>query len=110
MHFPCPRHKHQQRLQPPEWEVVVPNLVQYSEWLVSAPVLFAIAWVRFNSPPTNRSGTTFVLFYIGLTIYSLLIVALWVLIIVALRQGGIGFGKFNVVLEGHREDLRNLLR
>ena len=61
----------------------MPNLVQHIEWLISAPVLIAVAWVRFNSPPTNRSGTTFALFYVGLTIYCLLIVALWLLIIVA---------------------------
>jgi hypothetical protein len=73
----------------------MPNLLQYSEWLISAPVLFAIAWVRFNSPPTNRSGTTFVLFSVGLTIYSFLIVALWLLIIVAVSQG-ISLGKFNL--------------
>jgi hypothetical protein len=89
-------------------EVVVPNLVQYSEWLVSAPVLFAIARVRFNSPPTNGSGTTFVLFFVGLTIYCLFIVALWVLIIVALRQGGIEFGKFNLVLGGAQGGLAQL--
>jgi hypothetical protein len=68
------------------------NFVQYTEFLISAPVLFAIAWVRFNSPPTNRSGTTFVLFSVGLTIYCFLIVALWLLIIVAVSQGAIGFG------------------
>ena len=67
--------------------------VQYSEWLITAPVLFAIAWGRFNSPPTNRSGTTFALFIVGLTIYCLLIVALWLLIIVAVSQGSISLGK-----------------
>ncbi len=72
--------------------------VQYSEWLIPAPVLIAIAWVRFNSPPTNRSGTTFALFVVGLTIYCLLIVALWLLIIVAVSQGSIGFGKLNLSL------------
>src|SRR6266542_2491478 len=83
---------------PARWEVVMSQWVQYSEWLIPAPVLIAIAWVRFNSPPTNRSGTTFALFVVGLTIYCLLIVALWLLIIVAVSQGSIGFGKLNLSL------------
>src|SRR5262249_57550914 len=80
--LPWARRRHNKHLRL-EWEVVMPTWVQYVEWLISAPVLIAIAWVRFNSPPTNRSGTTFALFYVGLTIYCLLIVALWLLIIVA---------------------------
>jgi hypothetical protein len=35
------------------------------EWIVSALLLLVVAWVRFNTPPTNRSGTTFALFYFG---------------------------------------------
>src|SRR5262249_55463537 len=93
--LPWARRRHNKHLRL-EWEVVMPNLVQHIEWLISAPVLIAVAWVRFNSPPTNRSGTTFALFYVGLTIYCLLIVALWLLIIVAVSQGSIGFGKFNL--------------
>jgi hypothetical protein len=37
------------------------QLVQSSEWTISAVFLLIVAWHRFNTPPTNRSGTTFVL-------------------------------------------------
>jgi hypothetical protein len=68
----------------------VSQLVQYSEWLIPVPVLIAMAWVRFNSPPTNRSGTTFVLFSVGLMLYGLLIGVLWLLVIIGLTQGSLG--------------------
>src|SRR5262249_53077897 len=97
--LPWARRRHNKHLRL-EWEVVMPTWVQYVEWLISAPVLIAIAWVRFNSPPTNRSGTTFVLFFVGLTFYCLLIVALWLLIIVAVSEGGIGLGEFYHPLPG----------
>ena len=71
------------------------QLVQYSEWLIPVPVLIAIAWVRFNSPPTNRSGTTFVMFSIGLMLYCLLIGVLWLLVIIGLTQGSLGFDKLH---------------
>jgi hypothetical protein len=74
------------------------HLVQYSEWLIPAPLLIAIAWVRFNSPPTNRSGTTFALFSIGLTIYCLLIAVLWLMVIIAVSQGSIGLDKLSPAL------------
>ena len=74
------------------------ELVQYSEWIIPVPLLIAIAWVRFNSPPTNRSGTTFALFSIGLTIYCLLIAVLWLLVIIAVSQGSIGFDKLSLTL------------
>jgi len=74
------------------------ELVQYSEWIIPVPLLIAIAWVRFNSPPTNRSGTTFALFSIGLTIYCLLIAVLWLLVIIAVSQGSIGFDKLSLAL------------
>ena len=74
------------------------EVVQYSEWIIPVPLLIAIAWVRFNSPPTNRSGTTFALFSIGLTIYCLLIAVLWLLVIIAVSQGSIGFDKLSLAL------------
>ena len=74
------------------------EVVQYSEWIIPVPLLIAIAWVRFNSPPTNRSGTTFALFCIGLTIYCLLIAVLWLLVIIAVSQGSIGFDKLSLAL------------
>jgi len=66
-----------------EW---VPYLVQPSEWIVSALMLIVVAWERFNTPPTNRSGTTFALFSFGLIFYYALIVALWLLVTIAVRQ------------------------
>jgi len=77
---------------------MVAQLVQYGEWLMPAPVLIAIAWVRFNSPPTNRSGTTFLMFSVGLMLYCLLIVVLWFLVIITVSQGSIGFDKLNLTL------------
>jgi len=74
------------------------EVVQYSEWIIPVPLLIAIAWVRFNSPPTNRSGTTFALFSIGLTIYCLLIAVLWLLVIIAVSQGSIGFDKLSLAV------------
>jgi len=67
------------------------QLVQQSEWIIPVPLLFAVAWNRFNSPPTNRSGTTFLLFTFGVIFYFALIVALWLLVIIGLTQGSIGF-------------------
>jgi hypothetical protein len=59
-------------------------------WVVSGLFLFAVAWVRFNKPPTNRSGTTFLLFYSGIVFYYALLVALWLLVILILVGGGHG--------------------
>ena len=39
----------------------------------------------------DRSGTTFALFFFGVTFYYALIVALWVLVMIGLVQGSIGF-------------------
>ncbi len=72
--------------------------VQSGEWIVSAGMLFVYAWVRFNSPPTNRSGTTFALFFFGLIFYAALIGALWLVVIVAVRQGSISFDKASIWL------------
>ncbi len=49
-------------------------------WLVPAAILLAVAWTRFNQPPTNRSGTTFFLFWCGLIFYFALLVLLWILV------------------------------
>ena len=80
-----------------EW---IPDLVQPSEWIVSALMLIVYARVRFNSPPTNRSGTTFALFSFGLIFYYALIVALWALVTIAVRQGSIRFDNAAVLLGG----------
>ena len=65
-------------------------LLSSSEWVVPALLLFVVAWSKFNTPPTNRSGTTFALFFFGVIFYYALILALWLLVSVS----GIGFGRF----------------
>jgi hypothetical protein len=68
-----------------EWGFVLTS----SEWVIPALALLAVAWVRFNTPPTNRSGTTFALFLFGVIFYYALLLALWLLV----AMGGIGFGR-----------------
>lgn len=80
------------------------QVIQSSVWIVPALLLFAVAWTRFNTPPTNRSGTTFALFFFGVIFYYALILALWLLVVIAVKQGGIGFDKISVEL-GHAEPL-----
>jgi hypothetical protein len=72
-------------------------IVQEGVWIFPALLLFVVAWKRFNSPPTNRSGTTFALFFFGVIFYYALILALWLLVIIAISQGSIGFDKLGVV-------------
>lgn len=67
------------------------EIVTKSEWIIAVLALYVVAWTRFNSPPTNRSGTTFALFFFGVIFYYALIVALWVLVMIGLVQGSIGF-------------------
>src|SRR5271170_1506159 len=74
------------------------EIVQRSEWIIPVLLLFVVAWTRFNSPPTNRSGTTFVLFFFGVIFYYALIVALWLLVIIGVSQGSIGFDWFGKLL------------
>jgi hypothetical protein len=70
------------------------EIVQKIEWIIPILSLFVVAWTRFNQPPTNRSGTTFVLFSFGVVFYFALIIALWLVVIIVLSQGGLGFDKF----------------
>lgn len=70
---------------------VLREIVTKSEWIIAVLALYVVAWTRFNSPPTNRSGTTFVLFFFGVIFYYALIVALWLLVMIGLVQGSIGF-------------------
>jgi hypothetical protein len=83
-----------------ESKELISYFVQSGEWIISAPMLMVVAWARFNSPPTNRSGTTFALFSFGLVFYYALIVVLWLLVIIAVRQGSIGFDKVTIRLGG----------
>lgn len=70
---------------------IMQEIVTRSEWIIAVLALYVVAWTRFNSPPTNRSGTTFALFFFGVVFYFALIVALWVLVMIGLVQGSIGF-------------------
>jgi hypothetical protein len=70
---------------------IMREIVQKSEWIIPVLLLYVVAWTRFNSPPTNRSSTTFGLFFFGVIFYYALIVALWLLVIIGLVQGSIGF-------------------
>jgi hypothetical protein len=91
---------------PDELQLFAIQVIQYSEWIIPASLLFVVAWVRFNSPPTNRSGTTFALFSLGVIFYYALIIALWLVVAIAISQGSIGlsqFGIFQFKLEGHGE-------
>jgi len=67
------------------------EIVTKSEWIIAVLALYVVAWTRFNSPPTNRSGTTFALFFFGLTFYFALLIPLWILVTIGLYQGSIGF-------------------
>ena len=83
-----------------------PYLVQPAEWIVSALMLIVVACERFNTPPTNRSSTTFALFSFGLIFYYALIVALWLVVTIAVRQGAIGFDKSVILLGGPNPKVR----
>ena len=73
-----------------EW---IPYAAHGGEWIFSALMLIVVAWARFNSPPTNRSGTTFALFYFGVVSYSALLMSFWLFVIIALWQSSISFDK-----------------
>jgi hypothetical protein len=57
-----------------------------------------VAWTRFNSPPGNRSGTTYALFFFGVIFYYALILALWLLLTIVISQGTIGLSYFQFKL------------
>jgi hypothetical protein len=59
-------------------------------WMLSGFILLVVAWVEFNKPPTNRTNTTFVLFYSGIGFYYALLAALWLLVILILQGTGAG--------------------
>jgi hypothetical protein len=54
----------------------------------SSVLLLLAAGQRFNTPPTNRSGTTFALYYIGMFLYYSMIVAVWLCTIAFLASRG----------------------
>ncbi len=65
-------------------------LSEQTFWILSGLILFVIAWVQFNTPPTNRSSTTFLLFYSGVAFYYSLLVALWLIVVLILHGTGAG--------------------
>jgi hypothetical protein len=66
-------------------------------WTISLVLLLIAAINKFNDHPTQRSGTTFFLFYFGLALYYLLLLIIWTGVILLLRSGLIPF--FGAVLE-----------
>jgi hypothetical protein len=82
-------------------------IVNQGLWVASGLFLFVVAWVRFYLPPTNRSGTTFLLFCSGVVFYYALLVALWLLVILLLTSGGYGLDELarqiGIALEKHQE-------
>lgn len=70
---------------------IIREIVTKSEWIIAVSALFVVAWARFNSPPTNRSGTTFMLFFWGVIFYYALMIPLWLVVMIGLVQGSIGF-------------------
>ncbi len=66
------------------------TVVNQGLWIASGLLLFVVALVRFNRPPTNRTGTTFLLFYTGMLFYYALLIGLWLLVIVLLSAGSLG--------------------
>jgi hypothetical protein len=66
------------------------SVVNQGLWIASGLLLFVVALVRFNRPPTNRTGTTFLLFYTGMLFYYALLIGLWLLVIVLLSAGSYG--------------------
>lgn len=57
---------------------------------VSLLILAVAAWQAFNTPPTNRAGTTFFLFCLGCAFYFVLLVVLWLVTYAVLSKGGLG--------------------
>jgi hypothetical protein len=74
------------------------EIVTESEWIIAVLALYVVAWTRFNSPPTNRSGTTFALFFLGVILYFALLIPLWGLVMIGLFQGSIGYDWISVKL------------
>ncbi len=66
------------------------TVVNHGLWIASGLLLFVVALIRFNRPPTNRTGTTFLLFYTGVLFYYALLIGLWLLVIILISAGGYG--------------------
>jgi hypothetical protein len=80
--------------------VAIKRAVDLGSWFAPIFLLFIVAWVRFNTPATNRSGTTFSLFFLGVIFYYALIIALWLLVAIA-----IGIPQGSILQPGAQSDL-----
>jgi len=76
------------------------EIINQGVWIVPALLLFVATWVKFNRPPTNRSGTMFALFHCGVLFYFALLISLWLLVIVLLYGGGSGLDKLGFLAVG----------
>ena len=85
--------------EPAAFGLFLAQAVQLGEWIIPALVLFVVASVQFNSPPTNRSGTTFALFSFGVIFYYALIITLWLIVTIAVGQRSVGLGHFGSLLQ-----------
>jgi hypothetical protein len=79
--------------------------IPYIEWISPVLFLYVVALVQFNSPPTNRSGTTFALFFVGVIFYYALIIALWLLVTIAITQGMVGLAFLRQKQGGAQSDI-----
>jgi hypothetical protein len=84
------------------------TFVNQGLWLISGLSLFVVAWVRFNKPPTNRAGTTFLLFYSGMVFYYALLLGLWLLVILLLTGSGYGLSKIGGAVASSLKDHQEL--
>ncbi len=80
------------------------TIVNQGLWIISGLLLLVVAWVRFNKPPTNRAGTTFLLFYSGVVFYYALLIGLWLLVILILKGGGHGLNWVGEAVHSSLED------
>ena len=72
---------------------------------VSGLVLFFAAWQRFNTPPTNRTSTTFALFYVGMLLYFSMFLGAWFCVIFILKSGGAAIFRLNPDIINASEEL-----
>lgn len=63
------------------------SILSVFTWTASLLLVLIAAGHKFNTPPTQRSGTTFFLFHFGLALYYLLLLMLWTAALLMIRQG-----------------------
>ena len=83
------------------------DLINQGIWAVPGLLLLIVAWVGFNRPPTNRSGTTFLLFHLGVAFYYALLIAIWLFVIVLLQSGSSGIEYVSRLVGDRRECSRS---